>query len=138
MIALPDKACVLLDAAPIIYRFEDHPTLRKRFDPVFEAQAAGQITFALSTVTLAEVLVGPLRHGDEIMAQRYRTMLEGWNAVPLDAELAMEAARIRATLGLKLYDAALVATAFHIGADAIVTHDRDLSRVRGLNVITGE
>lgn len=56
--------------------------------------------------------------------------------IAFDSALAMEAARIRAALNLKLYDAALAATAFRIGADAIVTHDRDLGRVRNLRVIS--
>jgi predicted nucleic acid-binding protein len=53
----------------------------------------------------------------------------------LDAETAESAARLRAVLKLKLADAVQAASALAIGADALVTHDRDFSSLRGLRVI---
>jgi predicted nucleic acid-binding protein len=44
---------------------------------------------------------------------------------------------MRATYGLELPDAIQLATALEIGANALVTHDRDFSKVRGLQVLTG-
>jgi predicted nucleic acid-binding protein len=58
--------------------------------------------------------------------------------MPLDAELAVEAARVRAAYRLKLPDAIQVATAIRAGAAALVTHDRALRRVRGLRVVGPE
>jgi predicted nucleic acid-binding protein len=55
--------------------------------------------------------------------------------VDLDAETAESAARLRAALKLKLADAVQAASALAIGADALVTHDRDLSSLRDLRVI---
>jgi len=129
-------ALLLLDTAPIIYRIESHPTLRARFDPVFKAHAEGRVRFVTATLTIVEVMTGPLKRGDELMAQRYRTMLEDWGVAPLDSNVAERAARLRAQLGLKTPDAVIVASALTIGADAIVTHDRDLERVKGLRVIS--
>jgi predicted nucleic acid-binding protein len=45
------------------------------------------------------------------------------------------AARVRAELRLKLADAVQVASALAINAAALVTYDRDLSRVHSLRVI---
>ena len=42
---------------------------------LFEAQARGHLRIALSTITLAEVLVGPLRHGQDTLARRYERAL---------------------------------------------------------------
>lgn len=56
--------------------------------------------------------------------------------VPLDADIAESAARLRAALGLKLADAVQVASAVAVGADALVTHDRDLRRVKSLPVLS--
>jgi len=47
------------------------------------------------------------------------------------------AARLRASLGLRLPDAVQAATALELGAVALVTHDRDFSRLKGLRVISG-
>ncbi len=131
----PAGSLVVLDAAPIIYRLENHPALRARFDPIFDAHAAGRIRFVVSAITVAEVVAGPIGRQDEGAAQAYFAMLDSWGVIPLNARLALEVARVRKSLGLKLPDAAIVATAYHVGADAIVTHDRHFSRVKGLRVI---
>jgi predicted nucleic acid-binding protein len=96
---------------------------------------AGRLRFAVTTVTLAEVLTGPLKAGDEALAERYRAILQSWQVVELDVNVAVNAARLRAALGLKLADAVQAASAISIDADAIVTHDRDFSRVRSLRVL---
>jgi predicted nucleic acid-binding protein len=93
------------------------------------------VRFAVTTITIAEVLTGPLQLGDEAVARRYRAILESWRQVPLDLDIAENAARLRASLRLKLVDAVQVASALAINAHALVTHDRDFSRVRALRII---
>ncbi len=132
---LPEHALLLVDSAPIIYFLDGHPKFAKRFKPLFEAHAAGQVRFAVTTITVAEVLTGPLQAGDEALARRYRAILESWQPVELDVDIAESAARLRASLRLKLADAVQAATALAVNAAALVTHDRDLSRVTSLRVI---
>jgi predicted nucleic acid-binding protein len=127
--------------APIIYWLEGHPRYSGRFAPVFEAAEAGRAHVVVSTVTVAEVLAGPIKAGDELLASRYREALTrspGWQVVALDVDMAVEAARIRARYRLRLPDAIQVATAIRAGAAALVTHDRALRRVRGLKVVGPE
>lgn len=135
---LGERPVLALDTAPIIYWLEGHPRLADRFAPVFEAAAAGTAQVVISTVTLAEVLGGPLRVGNELLAAQYREALTrsaGWTVFSLDIEIAVEAARIRSTYRLRLPDAIQVATAIRAGATALVTHDKGFNRVRGLRVI---
>jgi predicted nucleic acid-binding protein len=132
---LRDGALLLVDSAPIIYTLEDHPRFALRFRPIFEAHAAGLARFAVSAVTIAEVLTGPLKSGNEALSRRYRALLESWRVVPLDANIAEGAARLRATYRLKLPDAVQAASALEINADALVTHDRDFSRISALRII---
>lgn len=134
--SLPDGALVLLDSAPIIYFLEDHPKLAARFQPLFEEHAKGRIRFAITTITIAEVLAGPLAAGDESLARRYRNTLESWDVVSLDVDLAESAARVRASHRLKVADAVQVAGALAVNADALVTHDRDFSKVPAPRVIS--
>jgi predicted nucleic acid-binding protein len=133
---LPERALLLIDSAPIIYVLEDHPQFRPRFAPLFAAHAAGRLRFAVTTITVAEVLVGPLRAGDDALAQRYRVILESWRPIALDLEIAASAARLRASLRLGLADALQAASALAINAAALVTHDRDFSRLRSLRIIS--
>lgn len=132
---LPQNALLLVDSAPIIYVLEDHPELAPMFRPIFEAHDRGLVRFAVTTITLAEVLTGPLSNGDEVLAEKYRATLKSWFVVDLDAETVESAARLRAALKLKLADAVQAASALAIGADALVTHDRDFSAIKDLLVL---
>ena len=133
---LPEHALILLDSAPIIYFLEDHPKFGPRFQVLFEEHARGKVRFAVTTITIAEVLAGPLGVGDESLVRRYRSILESWQVVVLDAEIAESAARVRTSFRLKLADAVQVASALAVNADALVTHDRDFSNVQSLHVIS--
>ena len=132
---LPENALLLIDSAPIIYVLEGHLELAAVFRPVFEAHDEGLVRLAITTVTLAEVLTGPLGARDEVLAERYRATLKSWFVVDLDAEIAESAARLRAACKLKLADAVQAASALAIGADALVTHDRDFSALRDLRIL---
>ena len=132
--ALPEGALVLVDSAPIIYVLEGNPKLAARFQPLFERHAKGEIAFAVTTITIAEVLAGPLGAGDEALAKRYRAVLESWQVVELSADIAESAARLRVSLKMKLPDAIQAASAIAVNADALVTHDRDFSRLTALKV----
>jgi predicted nucleic acid-binding protein len=132
---LPDRALLLIDSSPLIYFLEDHPKLSTRFEPVFDAQAAGRVRFAVTTITIAEVMIGPLRSGEERAAREYRSLLESWQVLPLSADIAEVAAQLRVSLRLRLPDAIQAASALSINADALVTHDRDFSRLRSIRVI---
>jgi predicted nucleic acid-binding protein len=133
---LPAEALLLIDTAPIIYFLEGHRTLGPRFRPLFAAHAADRLRFAVTTITIAEVLTGPLQTGDDALARLYRTILESWQPVELNVDIAESAARLRGSLRLKLADAIQAASALAINAAALVTHDRDFSRVRALRVIS--
>ena len=126
---------MLVDSAPIIDVLENSPRFAARFRPLFERQHAGTIFFAVTTITIAEVLTGPLRAREEAVARRYRVVMESWQVVGLNGDIAESAARFRAALGLRMADAIQVASAMAIGADALATHDRDFSRVKSLTVL---
>ena len=133
---LSEGALVLVDSAPIIYFLDGHPKLGTRFKPLFEAHGAGHLRFAVTTITIAEVMMGSLQADDHALARRYRAILESWQPIALDVDIAENAARLRASLRLKLADAVQAASALAINAAALVTHDRDFSRVRSLRIIS--
>lgn len=133
---LGEQPVLVVDTAPIIYSLEGHPRLAARFAPVFEAAEEGAAQIVISAITLAEVIAGPLRSGDEALAARYReTLTRAWQVMPVDVEVAVEAARIRIAHRLRLPDAIQVATAIRANAAALVTHDSALTAVRGIKVI---
>ena len=135
---LAEGVAVLVDTAPWIYLLQDHPEFAPRFEGLFAAAEEGRIELALSTITLAEVLTGPYRAGQIALAKRYERALGRYQVIPFSAAVATQAAQLRARYGLRLPDAAQLATALDIGAAALVTHDRDFSAVEGLPILLGE
>ncbi len=136
---LPDGATVTVDSAPIIYFLEDHPKLAARYLPLFDAASRGDIYIVVSTITLAEVVIGPLRVGNEVLAAQYHRALRAshnWRITPLTEEIAFLAARIRVSRKLRLPDAIQVATAVSTGSFALVTHDVDFKGVREIRVLS--
>jgi predicted nucleic acid-binding protein len=132
---LPEGALLLVDRAPIIFTLEANERFAAHFAALFQRHADGELVLAVTTVTIAEVLTGPLRAGEEALAKRYRNVLESWQVVDLSSDIAESAARLRGKYGLRLPDAIQLASALAINADALVTHERDFSRVRGMRVL---
>lgn len=132
---IEDGAFLLIDTAPIVYILERHPRLASRFEALFERHARGEVLFAVTTIGIAEVLSGPIASGNEILTRSYRGLLETWHVVELTADIAESAARLRAAYRLRLPDAIQAASAIEIGATALVTHDRDFSKLSGLRVL---
>jgi predicted nucleic acid-binding protein len=81
---------------------------------------------AISALTCAEILVGPLRAGGRAggraveVVERFAAQVR---IVDLSPAIARLAAELRATRGLKVPDAVIVATGQCLEADVIVTAD---------------
>ncbi len=135
---LPPNATVVVDTAPFIYILESNPQYAEQFVGLFEAAAAGKLSIALSTITLAEVLTGPLKAGQTALAKRYEKALSSYTLISVTPPIAVLAAQLRVQYRLKLPDAIQLATALDTGAAAFVTHDRDFSQVTGMAILTGD
>jgi predicted nucleic acid-binding protein len=133
--ALPTGALLLVDSAPIIYTLEANERFAAHFAPLFQRHENGEVLLAVTTITIAEILTGPFKAGEELLARRYRAALETWIVVDFTSDIAESAARLRGQYGLKLPDAIQLASALAINAEALVTHDRDFAAVRGLRVL---
>ena len=84
----------------------------------------------ISTATVAEVLVRPARTGD---AEKVLADLHSLRADVLEVSqaVALRAARLRAShASLRLRDALILATAQECGAEALLTTDQRIGRVR--------
>jgi predicted nucleic acid-binding protein len=137
---LAEGSLVFVDTAPLIYHLEGHATLSAPFSKLFARVAAGEVAAVVSTVTLAELVTGPLAHGDEVLATRYQHMLSdtpGWTLRNIDAEIAVLAARYRLRYKLRLPDALQLSTAVTSGAAALVTHDDDFGSAKEIPILRG-
>jgi predicted nucleic acid-binding protein len=123
---------IALDTAPLIYYIEEHPIYLPLVDPFFDALDSGELRVVTSTMTLLEVLVQPLRRGDDALVRRYRHILlnhSGFEILAVSSRIAEEAARLRAMHKVSPPDALQLATAVVAGATAFVTNDIRLPRL---------
>jgi predicted nucleic acid-binding protein len=121
-----------VDTAPLIYLIEENSLYLPFVRPFFEAVDRGDFRVVTSILTLTEVLIHPMRHGDHDLADQYRRILLQANqvaTVPVSAGIAEEAARLRARHALRTPDAIQLATAIRSGASSFLTND---SRIPGL------
>lgn len=129
---------VALDSAPLIFYIEEHQDYVDLLVPFFADLEHGSFRVVTSTVTLLEVLVHPLRHGDEALAHHYNDILLSSPNVstrPVTFATAQEAAELRARHNLKTPDAIQLATAIREGATTFLTNDRDFPQLSGLSVL---
>jgi predicted nucleic acid-binding protein len=123
-VAILGGSPVCIDSAPLIdFAARNEPTssllrplLRHHYAPI-----------VISTITLAEVIARPTAEGNSRgVTDIHQTLLALPNMliVDLDQQHALETAVVRADTGLKLPDAAIVATARLAGAGALIGNDR--------------
>ena len=120
---------VYLDANVFIYALEDHPDFSRPARELFGALNAGTIRGLTSELTLAEVLVLPLRQNKHELVAAHEKLLSTKTiaALPVTRSVLREAAQIRAATGQKLPDSIHAATACLAHCTAIVSQDMQLS-----------
>src|SRR6266545_6652115 len=106
--ALQGITKLAFDTAPIIYFVEANPAYDELVSNIFNRVASGELDGFTSVISLSEVLVQPISVGRNELQRTYRELLlnsANFHTVPIHANVAENAARIRATYGLRLPDA---------------------------------
>lgn len=136
--ALKGVGRLYIETAPLIYYVETHPAYLARMDAIIEMVENRPIRTFSSVITLAEVLIQPLRMGDKSLEQEYREILVnsgGYRLIPITVRVAESAADLRARYNLRIPDALHVASALRTGCDAFLTNDIGIKRVTELTVL---
>jgi predicted nucleic acid-binding protein len=126
------------DTAPVIYFVEAHPRYDALVTAIFQRIAAGVLRGVTSVITLTEVLIHPLRQGNQHLGDEYRSLLltsGDFQTLPITADIAEQAAALRARYGLRTPDALQIATVLAAGCAALLTNDVRLQRVTELRVL---
>ena len=106
--------------------------------PFFTAVAQQDIVGCAGEITLAELLVKPMRTNDMVSMSKIRALFDdGYFETFAHHRESLElAAHLRATQGLKMIDAIHAAAAIKGGCGYLLTHDRQIDRqVRGIEVV---
>ena len=127
-----------VDSAPLIYLVEENEVYLSSIRQVVLLIDNTPLDAVSSVLTLAEVLVKPLRNGNLNLVREYCGVLvdgEDYTLVPVNSEIAIRAAELRARYNLRTPDSVHVATALATGCDAILTNDADIKRIRDIPIL---
>lgn len=105
---------ILIDTSAMIYYFDDIKPYSNILESIFNHVQSGHIRAYLSVVTVAELLVKPLQKEEHGTANNYLQFFRYYPNLTVaesTSDIAIQAAVIRATTGLKMPDALIVATA---------------------------
>ena len=139
--ALEGVTHLFLDTAPVIYFVEQNPRYANLTELIFSSIDNGQVTAVTSPITLSECLVFPYRSNNpDLQADFFDLIVYGLHTqfVPIDQDIARQAAQLRAAHNLTLADALQIATALNRRCQAFLTNDKQLARVTGIRVLVLE
>ena len=117
---------VLIDTSIWIYHLEQHPQFGAAAGKVIELLEEGRFRGVASELTLLEVTVRPLQLGRQDVADEYELLLgyfPNLDLEPINREILLEAAALRARQRLRTPDAIQIATGLRTGATLAVTND---------------
>ena len=123
---------IALDSSIMIYHLEDVAPYSDLTEMAFAAIAGG-LGAVVSTHCVTELLVKPFAEGRLDRVNAFERFIQSFSHMALilpTYAVAKEAARLRATHKLRTPDALLVATALSEKAEAFLTNDDQLRRVK--------
>lgn len=132
---------VHLDARIVAYHLLAEAQYADLTGLLFRGLESGDVAGQTSAVTLYQLLVEPYRQGRMEAANRaadYLSAFRNLELVPVDPELATQAAQVRARLGGRVERALQIATALDREADVYLTEDSGLRRVAGMEIVSLE
>ena len=123
----------LLDTSIVIAALNRDDALHRAAGQALRAER-DRHALAISALSYAEILVGPLRAGGRAVevVERFAAQVR---IADLSPDIARRAAELRASRGLKLPDAVIVATSLRLEASVILTADARWKGIEKVKVI---
>ncbi len=136
-LTLPSSGPIYLDTNGFIYSVERIEPYRTLLEPMWLQAQAAQFEIVSSELVLLETLVKPLREGDTLLENLFRSLLYSREVrlIPATAAIWEHAARLRASTGLKTPDALHAATSLAVGSTLFVSNDEAFRRVANLSLV---
>lgn len=140
MTKLGDYRRIAVDTNIFITIFAKEPMFEKVKAVVSLAADENKIELIASVLAYAECLAVPLRYNNQEDVEQIRLAFQMPNlyVCPMNSEVAVEAASLRAKYGFKMPDAIHLATALTCEADCFLTNDRRLVKCEEIKVLSLE
>ena len=134
---LKKMSSVFIDTAPIIYYIEAHTEYGPLVSEVVKTFQSGRLIAYSSVITIVEILPKPIANGDAQLAKQFSNFLssgQGITTLDITSEIAQTAGRLRGQYGfLKSMDAIQIAASMEVNADAFLTNDIQLKKVKEIS-----
>lgn len=127
------------DSMLFIYHFENNKEFGEAAANLLRRTESGRCRLVCTTLALLEVLVVPKRSGRVDLCQRYREVFDSFPNLrmqPVGEEIAEIASDLRARYNVKTPDAIHAAGAILAGADAFISQDGNLKKIREIPVLS--
>lgn len=134
---LTTSGSIYIDTSVAIYTIEGISDYYSLLQPLWYKFYAGEIQIISSELILMEVLVVPLRNGNNSLVADYEELLlsSQLHLIPISQSILRQAANLRATSNLKTPDAIHAATALSVNSNQFITNDKGFRNVPGLPVV---
>ena len=135
---LKGRSGVVLDTMFFIYLFEDHDKYASICEELLLNIERGTFSGVVTPVTMAELVIKPLKAERLDVARSYRGSIMGFPNMEqsvVDADVGWMAGVLRAKYGFALPDMIQVASALQYPTPTIITNDRDLKKVDEVEVV---
>lgn len=126
-----------LDTQILIYYFEDNKKYAEQVEAILLKIRQGTYYGVFSIIGLIELLTGPKQQERFDLAADYQQTLTHFPNLeikPLTLALVDIASDLRAKYRLSTPDAIHLATAIDFGADKFITNDRNLKKVKEIDI----
>ena len=127
----------VIDTMVLIYLLEDHPVHAPACEALFRQAEAGEFSGVITPITMAEIVVKPLRAKRADLADRYQAALRNLPNISLCGlswQTGVMAGALRAKYGLPLPDLFQAACAMEHGG-VLITNDKALKRIGDIRVV---
>ena len=105
---------IMIDTNVVIYFLEGNEVFGDLSKEVFSIVEKGEVEGAISVVTVAEILVKPMKLCNNLLIDKMTSFLNTFPnlyLIDIDKSIAIEAANIRSRTGLKMPDALIISSA---------------------------
>ena len=130
------KACLDTNVFIAIKNKEEHS---ESCEKILNAIENHRIEGAISTIVIAEILVGFYQNNEIDEADRFlNNLLLSFEIIPVDINIALKAAQVRANFGIKFPDAIIAASTIHSNSDIFITRDQPLHKKLDFEILEPE
>ncbi len=129
---------VYLDANVFIYAVENYPKYATLALQVLQAIENRQMQAVTSDLTIAEVLIAPVRRNNQELVRTFMAVLQAkphFEMIPVSRNILVASAELRAINGGKLPDAIHGPTALKAQCRLLLTADRTFRAPQGLELV---